>query len=77
MNRSVTLEPGAFHLYSTTKLPTPEAGLVPFAVVPGQVTALADEPIDQITLSPNPADDYLTVKLTGGYRGMVEFSLRT
>ncbi|WP_020602597.1 alpha-amylase family glycosyl hydrolase [Spirosoma spitsbergense] len=77
VNRSVTLEPGAFHLYSTTKLPTPEAGLVPFAVVPGQVTALTDEPIDQITLSPNPTDDYLTVKLTGGYRGMVDFSLRT
>ena len=77
INRSVTLEPGAFHLYSTTKLPTPEAGLVPFAVVPSQITALTDEPIDQITLSPNPADDYLIVKLTGGYRGVVEFSLRT
>ena len=75
VNRSVTLEPGAFHLYSTVKLPTPEAGLVPFAVVPSQVTALTDEPLDQIVLSPNPADEYLTVKLVGGYRGVVDFSL--
>lgn len=75
-NQLVSLEPGAFHLYSTTKLPTPEAGLVPFAVVPGQVTAVDEEPNDQISISPNPADEQILVELSGNYRGAVEFSLR-
>ncbi|WP_461130973.1 DUF4961 domain-containing protein [Spirosoma aerophilum] len=75
-NQSITLEPGAFHLYSTSKLPTPEAGLVPFAVVPGIVTTTEPEPVSQIIISPNPAAEQTVVDLTGGYRGLVEFSLR-
>ncbi|QJW88730.1 T9SS type A sorting domain-containing protein [Spirosoma taeanense] len=76
VSQSVTLEPGAFHLYSTSKLPTPEAGLVPFSVVPGQVTAVAEDALDQITLSPNPVDDQVMVEVASGFRGMVELSLR-
>ena len=75
-NQSMSLEPGAFHLYSTTKLPTPEAGLVPFAVVPSQVTAIDDDLNSQIVLSPNPVTDQMVVDLTSAYRGAVEFSLR-
>ena len=75
-NQSITLEPGAFHLYSTTKLPTPEAGLVPFAVVPGLVTATEPEIDGQILVSPNPADTEVIIDLTSPYRGAVEFSLR-
>ena len=75
-SQSISLEPGAFHLYSTSKLPTPEAGLVPFAVVPSQVTAIEEDPNDQITVSPNPAQEQVMVELAGSYRGAVEFSLR-
>lgn len=74
-NQSVTLEPGAFHLYSTSKLPTPEAGLVPFAVVPAQVTANEPEVIDQITVLPNPVHDQAVLELTGMYRGQVDVNL--
>ena len=75
-NQTVTLEPGAFHLYSTTKLPTPQAGLVPFAVVPGVVTAIEPEADGQLLVSPNPADTEVVVDLNSPYRGAVEFSLR-
>ncbi len=73
-NQSLTLEPGAFHLYSTQKLPTPEAGLVPFAVVPNQVTAV-EEPTETLRILPNPADGPLVADLDSPYRGMVEFTL--
>ena len=73
-NQPITLEPGAFHLYSTQKLPTPEAGLVPFAVVPSPVTAV-EERTESLTVSPNPADGPITVELNGAYRGLVQFEL--
>ncbi|MBC3786030.1 alpha-amylase family glycosyl hydrolase [Spirosoma utsteinense] len=75
-NQSVTLEPGAFHIYSTTRFTTPTAGLVPFAVVPSLVTANEPELDGQILISPNPADDAVVVDVTSSYRGAVEFSLR-
>ncbi|GAB3038804.1 hypothetical protein GCM10027185_46940 [Spirosoma pulveris] len=75
-NQSVTLEPGAFHLYSTTKLPTPEAGLVPFALVPGVVTAVEQEADSQLLISPNPAGEQTVVEINSRYRGGVAFNLR-
>ena len=75
-NQRVTLEPGAFHLYSTGKLPAPEAGLVPFAVVPVLVTAVEPEADGQILVSPNPADSEVMIDLNSPYRGAVVFSLR-
>ena len=75
-NQPVTLEPGAFHLYSTSKLGTPAAGLLPFAVVPGVVTASEPEADGQILISPNPADRDVVIDLNSPYRGMVEFNLR-
>jgi len=74
--QSITLEPGAFHLYSTARLPTPEAGLVPFTVVPSLVTDTEPEIEGQILISPNPADTDVVVALTSTYRGLVEFRLR-
>lgn len=76
VNQPISLEPGAFHLYSTSKLPTPESGLVPFAVVPGEITAVEDAPADQLLISPNPTDGHLIVDVNGAYRGAVEFNLR-
>lgn len=74
-SQPVLLEPGAFHLYSTMKLPTPETGLVPFGVVPGQVTAVEEDPIGQLQVLPNPVEDQLVIELTNAYRGTVEFNL--
>ncbi|GAB3641101.1 alpha-amylase family glycosyl hydrolase [Spirosoma arcticum] len=75
-NQSVTLEPGAFYLYSTTKLPMPEAGLVPFRAISNVVTALEPEADGQILVSPNPADTEVMIDLSSPYRGAVEFILR-
>ncbi|AUD07282.1 alpha-amylase family glycosyl hydrolase [Spirosoma pollinicola] len=75
-SQSVMLEPGAFHLYSTSKLPTPDAGLVPFALVPSTVTAVEPEPVSQILISPNPAGEQTIVDINSGYRGVVDLSLR-
>jgi len=75
VNQSVTLEPGAFHLYTTTKQTTPESGLLPFAVVPSLVTA-PDEPLtDTVLLAPNPVHDQATVSIDGRYRGSVTLTV--
>ncbi len=72
VNQSVTLEPGAFHLYTTTKQTTPEAGLLPFFVVPNLVTAINEPSMGTVTLSPNPVHDQAIVALDGAYRGIVD-----
>ncbi len=69
-NQTITLSPGAFHLYSTTKLPTSEAGLVPV------VTATEPEADGQLVVSPNPAEEEVIIDLNSSYRGAVEFNLR-
>lgn len=73
-NAPISLEPGAFHLFSTSKLATPEAGLVPFAV-PSLVTANEPVAAGQVVVSPNPADDQVMVDVAGTYRGPVDFTL--
>ena len=72
---SIMLEPGAFHLYTTLKLATPEAGLVPFSVVPGLVTAVTEEPASSLVVSPNPTTDEVTVDLSSNYRGLITMRL--
>lgn len=74
-NVTITLEPGSFHLYTTVKLQTPEAGIVPFAVVPSVVTAVQEEPATVFSLAPNPAHDDLTVDLNNDFRGMLSWRL--
>jgi 1,4-alpha-glucan branching enzyme len=75
VSQSVTLEPGAFHLYTTTKQTTPESGLLPFAVVPGLVTTLNEPSVDAVTLSPNPVHDQTMVTINGAYRGLVDLTV--
>ena len=74
-NLTVTLELGAFHLYTRKKLATPAADLLPFGLVPSPVTA--NEPLLEgiATVSPNPAETDVTVSLVSAYRGAVVFSL--
>lgn len=76
INQPITLEPGAFHLYSTVKLPTPEAGLVSFPLVPTPVTAVEEEAAGRISVSPNPTDAQAIVTIDSRYRGVVELTLR-
>lgn len=75
VNQSVTLEPGAFHLYTTTKQTTPEAGLLPFAVVPALVTATDEPSINTVLVAPNPIHDHATVDISSSYRGSVDLTL--
>lgn len=75
VSQSVTLEPGAFHLYTTTKQTTPESGLLPFAVVPGLVTTLNEPSVSAVTLSPNPVHDQTMVMINGAYRGLVDLTV--
>jgi len=74
-NQTITLEPGAFHLYTKRKLPTPAAGLVPFGLVPAPVTASEPTVEGLITISPNPAEDDLIVNVASTYRGLIQFAL--
>jgi len=76
-NVSVTLEPGAFHLYTKKKLPTPVADLLPFGLVPAPAPVTANEPTldGTITVSPNPAESDVTLSLVSAYRGVVTFTL--
>jgi glycosidase len=75
VNQSITLEPGAFHLYTTTKQTTPETGLLPFAVAPSLVTAIDEPATDTVLLSPNPVQDLAIISISGLYRGTVNLTL--
>ncbi|GAA4461569.1 hypothetical protein GCM10023189_37170 [Nibrella saemangeumensis] len=72
---ALSLQPGEFHLYTTEKLATPEAGLVPYSgSSTGTVTGL--EPVlDDILLFPNPTADAAMVELENSYFGPVELQL--
>jgi hypothetical protein len=63
----INLQPSEFHIYTTVKLPTPEAGLVPWMGDAGFV--LSSEPNSQsfdYQVFPNPTEDKLTLKLETG-----------
>ena len=70
-NLSITLEPGAFHLYTKKKLPPPAAGLLPFGLMPAPITASEPTLDGTATVSPNPADSEVVVSIVSAYRGMV------
>ena len=71
-----TLLPGEFHLYTTTKLPTPEAGLVPWTAT-AIVTGVEEPGTDGLVVSPNPTADMVVVSLDNVYRGIVSLTLTT
>ncbi|MBC8154250.1 MAG: T9SS type A sorting domain-containing protein, partial [Bacteroidetes bacterium] len=74
-NVPVTMQPGEFHLYTTAKLPTPEANLVPWTTAVAPVVTALDEPSVGLTVSPNPTADVAVVALTNTYRGVVALTL--
>lgn len=65
----IMLQPGEFRLYTSVKLPTPEAGLLPWQ----NVVLAADEEIagNAIVVYPNPSAGKAQVELTDDYRGEV------
>ncbi|WP_027303302.1 alpha-amylase family glycosyl hydrolase [Rudanella lutea] len=74
-NSTVMMQPGEFHLYSSQPLPKPEAGLVPFGPSMAVVTAVTEQPVDGLTLSPNPSADEARLELSNPYRGLVNLYL--
>ncbi len=75
VNAQVPLQPGEFHLFSTTKLPTPEAGIVPWTDALAVVTGVETEPAELVNVMPNPTAETAIVELTGAYRGPVAVQL--
>ncbi len=75
VQQKLPLRAGEFHLYTSQKLPAPEANLTAWTTpVP---TVLATEPIRDadLTISPNPATERIQIRLTNSYRGPVAFTL--
>lgn len=73
-NAPTTLLPGEFHLYTTTKLPTPETGLVPWTAT-AVITGVEEPGADGLTISPNPTADVAIVTLTNAWQGDVLLTL--
>lgn len=74
-NMTLVLEPGAFHLFTQTKLPAPESGIVPFTLTASLITAVPEELQLDLQLAPNPTTDEIILNLTNGYRGPVTITL--
>lgn len=72
---ALTMQPGQWHILTTTKLPTPEANLVPWNLVPPAPVVLATEPLLNLTVSPNPTTDLATLNWESAYRGPVTVSV--
>jgi hypothetical protein len=72
-NEDMELQPGEFHIYTTKKLPTPQAGLVPWQ---GVVLAAEEELAgERVQVYPNPLQEATMVELAGNYRGAVQVQL--
>ncbi len=69
---ALTMQPGQWHILTTTKLPTPEANIVPWNLVP---PVLATEPLFTLTVSPNPTADLTVLDWESTYRGPVTISV--
>ncbi|MEZ0486423.1 alpha-amylase family glycosyl hydrolase [Fibrella aquatica] len=72
---ALTMQPGQWHVLTTTKLPTPEANIVPWNLVPPAPVVLATEPLFNLTVSPNPTADMATLDWESAYRGPVTVSV--
>jgi hypothetical protein len=72
----IALKPGEFHIYTTTKLPTPEAGIVPWTVGFSPITSVQEQIENQpVILYPNPAQDQITIDWTANYRGNINVEM--
>ena len=74
---ALSMQPGQWHLLTTTKLPTPEAGLVPWTLAPPPPVVLATEPLTALTVSPNPTTDMAVLNWESSYRGPVTVRINT
>jgi hypothetical protein len=72
LQRVISLRPSQFHIFTTTKLPNPEAGIVPWST--DSFTITSTEPNAQsfdYQAYPNPVNDKLTLKLGNGQSEIV------
>jgi hypothetical protein len=74
----INLQPGEFHIYTTVKLPTPVADLVPWSGTPDVVTGVRKNEAVALGLSifPNPTATEAFLKVQNHYRGTVTIVLR-
>ena len=72
---ALNLQPGQWHILTATKLPTPEAGIVPWLLTPPPAPILATEPVPSLTVSPNPTADLATLDWNSAYRGPITISV--
>ena len=71
------LKAGEFHVYTTVKMATPEANLVPWAAyTKGMILGNANALVGQFMVLPNPTENDLNWQLDDVYTGSVEIQLR-
>lgn len=72
---TISMKPGQWHVFTTNRLPTPEAGLVPWSLAPAAAPILATEPQPALTIWPNPTADLATLTWESAYRGPITVSV--
>jgi glycosidase len=72
---TVTMKPGQWHVLTSVRYPTPEAGIVPWSLAPPPPTPLATEPLPGLTLAPNPTPDVAVLTWDNPYRGGLTVSV--
>ena len=67
---------GEFHIYTSVKLPTPEANLVPWGAYQKDVVT-ANEPIveHQILVFPNPTQEFIVIDFEDTYFGEIQLKI--
>jgi glycosidase len=72
-NEAIQLQPGEFHIYTTKRLETPRAGLVPWQ----SIVLSAEEELagTGVAVYPNPMQERTMLELHGDYRGPVQVQL--
>lgn len=73
--RSLTYQPGEFHVFSTEKWPAPEAGLVPWTLHPAAALPEPSPAGAWLTVYPNPTQETLILELESAYRGEVTLEI--
>ncbi|MES2518016.1 MAG: alpha-amylase family glycosyl hydrolase [Bacteroidota bacterium] len=63
INTRFTLKAGEFHIYTSTALPKPEIGLVPWKALDATILSNENEVADDIKIYPNPSKDFIYVEI--------------
>ncbi|CCH53891.1 alpha amylase catalytic region [Fibrisoma limi BUZ 3] len=74
-NAQLVLQPGEFHVFNTTRTAAAKPNLVPYTLNFLTITGVEAEPVDALTIGPNPVQTEVAVSLTNGYRGAVDLKL--